>query len=68
VSSETATPTELLREALLIIETADNRAMATDGPVSRTPDEMSDAEWRRLYKCLTTAHAALSAMNGGGRD
>lgn len=47
------------REAVRIIETADNRAMAADGPVSRTADEMSDKEWRDLYDGL---RAALSKL------
>lgn len=43
---------ERIERAVTIIETADNRAMATDGPVGHVRDEMSDDEWRQLYVAL----------------
>lgn len=36
-----------------IIEVADNRLMAGDGPVGRLVEELSDAEWRRIYVLAT---------------
>lgn len=48
-----------LDRAISIIETADNRAMAVDGPVGHVRDEMSDKEWRDLYKALVAARKAL---------
>lgn len=54
----TTTP---LDEAIAIIEAADNRALATDGPVGHARDEMTDAEWRALYVALTAARKALDA-------
>lgn len=41
-----------LADAAEIIEVADNRALAADGPVSHCRDEMTDAEWRRLYRAV----------------
>jgi hypothetical protein len=32
-----------------IIEIADTRALAVDGPVSHVRDTMTDKEWRQLY-------------------
>lgn len=48
-----------LDRAIAIIDTADNRAMAADGPVGHVRDEMSDKEWRDLYVALTSARDAL---------
>lgn len=33
-----------------IIESADHRAMAADGPVTKTRDEMTDDEFRQIYQ------------------
>ena len=38
-----------LCDARAIIEAADARAAAVDGPVNHCRDEMTDAEWRKLY-------------------
>lgn len=59
-----ATVEALLDRAITIIETADNRAMAADGPVGHVRDEMSDKEWRDLYVSLTKARSALAALPG----
>jgi hypothetical protein len=48
-----------LQRAMTIIETADNRAMAADGPVGHARDNMSDREWRDLYRSLEKAREAL---------
>ena len=36
-----------------IIETVDNRCMATDGPVTATLDEMDQSEISEIYKLAT---------------
>jgi hypothetical protein len=41
-----------IHEACDIIETADARNLATDGPASGSPPQMSLTEWRRLYVVL----------------
>lgn len=64
--SSTDAPLTLLETAIQIIETADNRAMAVDGPVSRAADEMSDAEWRQMYVALTQARDLLSGKSSAG--
>lgn len=46
----------LVRSALDIIELADNRSMAADGPVGHVRDNMSDDEWRKLYVSLKKAY------------
>lgn len=43
------TPTQRLKKILDIIETVENRAMAVDGPVNNTREEMSDKELRQIY-------------------
>ena len=43
-----------------IIESVDNRAMAADGPVTKTRLEMTDDEMRRIY-ALATGKAASAA-------
>lgn len=50
---------ENVTEAMRIIELADQRALATDGPVGHVRDEMSDSEWRQMYKALSRAEQAL---------
>ena len=52
---------ERLDEAVGIIEAADRRAEAADGPVSHVRDEMTDAEWRRLYLVLLKGQADAAA-------
>ena len=46
---------EAAQQATDIIETADRRAEAADGPVGHVRDEMSDKEWRDLYRGLRAA-------------
>lgn len=46
--------------AIGIVEVADNRAMAADGPVSHVRDEMSDAEWRQMYMAIVTARQLMN--------
>lgn len=41
---------ERLQRIATIIERVDNRCLATDGPVSRTCDEMTDDEMREIYR------------------
>jgi hypothetical protein len=60
-----AGPTDLLKainRAAQIIETADERNLANDGPAGGFPPQMTLAEWRDLYVTLDnarTAHAKL---------
>jgi hypothetical protein len=63
---EPMTALDLLNEAIQIIETADNRAMAADGPVSHVRDEMSDKEWRDLYVALVEAKEELEKAGHDG--
>lgn len=44
-------------DAIDIIEDVDNRAMAADGPVTPTRIEMTDEEFRQLYRDLRAALA-----------
>ena len=44
-----------LERAIAIIEAADGRAAAADGPVGHVRDEMTDNEWRELYISLQKA-------------
>jgi hypothetical protein len=44
-----------IERAIRIIEDADGRAVAADGPVNHVRDEMTDVEWRRLYRTLKGA-------------
>lgn len=53
-----------LDRALAIIEVADGRAAAADGPVGHVRDEMTDTEWRELYVALQEARAAALAHGG----
>lgn len=43
------TETARLREIAEIIEGVDRRAMAADGPIGDTREEMTDKEMRRIY-------------------
>lgn len=36
-----------------IIEGADQRLLAVDGPVGRIKDELTDGEWRKIYLLAT---------------
>lgn len=54
-----------VENALSIIELADNRALATDGPVGHVRDEMSDQEWRSLYLSLESARDSLRQLVAG---
>lgn len=49
----------LVTKAIDIIEIADIRASAADGPVAHVRDEMSDSEWRQLYLALVEARETL---------
>jgi hypothetical protein len=53
-----------LDKAVGIIEVADARAEAADGPVGHVRDEMSDAEWRTLYVALHEARGHLIVAEG----
>lgn len=46
----------LIKVAIDVIDTADNRAMAADGPVGHVRDEMNDGEWAQLYSSLVKAY------------
>ena len=50
---------KLLDEAAGIIEVGDQRLLAGDGPAGSLPPDISLAEWRRLYVCVTKARAEL---------
>ena len=43
------TPEMRLKAIAEILEVVDNRCMAVDGPVSKTKDEITDNEFRRIY-------------------
>jgi hypothetical protein len=47
--------------ACLIIETGDNRLLASDGPAGGQPPDLSLAEWRKLYLILDRARSASEA-------
>ena len=47
--SKDITPTQRLREIAEIIEQVDNRAMAADGPVTPTLQEMTQKEMSQIY-------------------
>lgn len=51
----------LLNRAIEIIETGDQRLLASDGPAGGQPPDISLAEWRELYVCLTKLRASPSA-------
>lgn len=50
---------EQLRRACEIIETGDQRLLASDGPVGGRPPDISLDEWRELYQCVKGARNAL---------
>ena len=41
--------------ACAIIETGDNRLLASDGPAGGQPPDLSLTEWRTLYRTLNKA-------------
>jgi hypothetical protein len=51
-----------LTKAIGIIEDADRRACAWDGDVGHVRDEMTDKEWRDLYRALVRAHKSLGQV------
>jgi hypothetical protein len=51
-----------LSHAERIIENADRRAGAADGPVNHVRDEMTDKEWRDLYRSIVKAREALEVQ------
>lgn len=44
-----------IRKACRIIETADERNLANDGPAGGFPPQMTLREWHTLYRTLKTA-------------
>lgn len=50
---------EQLRRACEIIETGDQRLLASDGPAGGRPPDISLDEWRELYLCVKGARNAL---------
>lgn len=66
------TPIERLNEIAHIIESVDHRAMACDGDVTPTLQEMTQAEMTRIYKLATgkiegRPKQARKQMNKAGR-
>ena len=57
-----------LQRAVGIIEAADARCLAADGPVGHLRDEMTDHEWREMYVALTRALARSVAPEGQPLD
>lgn len=55
MSKKTMSATQRLAEIRRIIEDVDHRAMACDGPVTPTLQEMTLAEIRRIYKLTEEA-------------
>lgn len=51
-----------VEQACEIIETADERLLAVDGPCGGLPPDMSLKEWRDLYVKLTDARSALRSL------
>lgn len=51
-----------LDRAMQIIETGDDRLLASDGPAGGQPPDISLREWRELYVSLTKARSALTAL------
>ena len=45
----------LLRQAAGIIETGDQRLLASDGPAGGQPPDITLREWRKLYRNITQA-------------
>lgn len=52
----------LIEDACEIIETADERLLAVDGPCGGLPPDMSLKEWRDLYVKLINARTALRSL------
>ena len=53
------------REAQLLIEVGEQRALAIDGPVGHFRDELSDSEWRRLWLALGKFRRLTEPTNTG---
>lgn len=66
MTEKVAQARNLVSEAVRIIELADYRALATDGPVGHVRDEMSDSEWRMLYLSLRRANQILHGLDEDG--
>lgn len=49
-------------KACVIIETGDQRLLASDGPVTNQPPELSLIEWRELYTALDKARRYARAF------
>lgn len=56
---------EEVQKAMGIIESADQRALAVDGPVGHVRDMMTDREWRDMYVALERAKERLQRAVGG---
>ncbi len=52
-----------INKACAIIETGDQRLMASDGPINNQPPDISLTEWREMYVTLDTARRGVK--NGG---
>lgn len=50
-------------EAKHIIETGDQRLLASDGPVGNQPPDISLDEWRAMYLQIERAHKTLTSLN-----
>src|SRR5829696_5105351 len=59
---EIASLANSIAEAKSLIDHADQRAIEVDGPVSHARDEMTDAEWTRLYECICAAERVTAPL------
>lgn len=50
-------------EAKHIIETGDQRLLASDGPAGNQPPDISLDEWRAMYLQIERAHKLISGIN-----
>ena len=55
-------------KAAMLIEVADNRAMAADGPVSHVRLELDDQEWRDLYVAVDRIRSWVEARAAAVSD
>lgn len=63
---KTLTKLQAINRACQIIETADQRLLAMDGPIGNSPPDMSLTEWRELYMVLDRAR--MTAKNSVRRS
>lgn len=54
-------PAARMAEIARIIEAADARCLAADGAVTHLRDEITNAEWRRIYALANPRHPTRKA-------